>query len=140
MADIRHRVGIAAPAERVYQTLATTDGLSGWWTRDVRGDSRMGGKLEFYFGQPEPAVVMEKIYRQFGFGDSPALKPRWLTKAKQGAVPSRAPALPPPPWQERIETAWSEIFNRYGYQTRLAVPRVERPVPQSHEAHAASLS
>jgi len=59
MADIRHRVGIAAPAERVYQALATTDGLSGWWTRDVQGDSRMGGKLEFYFGQPEPAAVME---------------------------------------------------------------------------------
>jgi uncharacterized protein YndB with AHSA1/START domain len=59
MADIRHRVGIAAPAERVYQALATTDGLSGWWTRDVHGDSRMGGKLEFYFGQPEPAAVME---------------------------------------------------------------------------------
>jgi hypothetical protein len=30
MADIRHRVGITAPAGRVYHALATTDGLSGW--------------------------------------------------------------------------------------------------------------
>ncbi len=37
MADIRHRVGIAAPRERVYRALATREGLSGWWTRDVRG-------------------------------------------------------------------------------------------------------
>jgi hypothetical protein len=37
MFDIRHRVGITAPAGRVYHALATTDGLSGWWTRDVTG-------------------------------------------------------------------------------------------------------
>jgi uncharacterized protein YndB with AHSA1/START domain len=59
MADIRHRVGIAAPPERVYQALATREGLSGWWTRDVRGDAEPGGKLEFYFGRPEPSAVME---------------------------------------------------------------------------------
>jgi hypothetical protein len=29
MLDIRHRVGIIAPVERVYRALATTDGLSG---------------------------------------------------------------------------------------------------------------
>ena len=57
MADIRHRVGITAP-RRVYHALATTEGLSGWWTRDTAG-TRPGGKLEFYFGQPEPAAVME---------------------------------------------------------------------------------
>jgi uncharacterized protein YndB with AHSA1/START domain len=59
MADIRHRVGIAAPAECVYQALATTEGLAGWWTRDVAGDPQPGGKLRFYFGNPEPAAVME---------------------------------------------------------------------------------
>jgi uncharacterized protein YndB with AHSA1/START domain len=61
MVDIRHRVGITAPAGRVYQALATRDGLSGWWTRDVRGTSEAGGKLEFYFGGSEPAAVMEVI-------------------------------------------------------------------------------
>lgn len=59
MPDIRHRVGITAPAGRVYQALATKEGLSGWWTRDVRGEDEMSGKLEFYFGYPEPAAVME---------------------------------------------------------------------------------
>ena len=59
MADIRHRVGISAPAATVYQAVATKAGLAGWWTRDVRGDDSAGGELLFYFGGPEPAVVME---------------------------------------------------------------------------------
>jgi uncharacterized protein YndB with AHSA1/START domain len=59
MADIRHRVGVGAPAERVYQALATREGLAQWWTRDVGGDEEKGGKLEFFFGGPEPAAVME---------------------------------------------------------------------------------
>jgi uncharacterized protein YndB with AHSA1/START domain len=59
MADIRHRVGISAPAATVYQAVATKEGLAGWWTRDVRGDASEGGQLLFYFGGPEPAAVME---------------------------------------------------------------------------------
>ena len=59
MADIRHRVGISAPAAKVYHAVATKDGLAGWWTRDVRGEASEGGELLFYFGGPEPAVVME---------------------------------------------------------------------------------
>jgi uncharacterized protein YndB with AHSA1/START domain len=38
MADIRHRVQIAASPEQVYQELTTKDGFSRWWTRDVAGD------------------------------------------------------------------------------------------------------
>ena len=59
MADIRHRVGIIAPKEQVYNALATVEGLSRWWTRDASGDPAVGGKLAFRFGQPEPAAVME---------------------------------------------------------------------------------
>jgi len=60
MPDIRHRVAISAPLESVYEAVATTDGLSEWWTRDgVRGDSSEGSRLQFFFGQPEPAAVME---------------------------------------------------------------------------------
>src|SRR6266851_2172459 len=59
MADIRHRAGIAAPKEQVYEALSTVEGLSGWWTRGTAGDPAIGGKLEFFFGQPEPAGVME---------------------------------------------------------------------------------
>jgi uncharacterized protein YndB with AHSA1/START domain len=59
MADIRHRVGITAPKAQVYAALATVEGLSGWWTRDTTGDCAVGAKLEFFFGQAEPAAVVE---------------------------------------------------------------------------------
>jgi uncharacterized protein YndB with AHSA1/START domain len=58
--DIRHRVAISAPLGSVYDAVATTEGVSEWWTRDgVRGESREGSRLQFFFGQPEPAAVME---------------------------------------------------------------------------------
>ena len=60
MSDIRHRVAISAPLESVYEAVATPEGLAEWWTRDgVRGESREGSRLRFFFGQPEPAAVME---------------------------------------------------------------------------------
>ncbi len=60
MPDVRHRVVMSAPLDRVYSAIATKDGLSDWWTRDgVRGESTEGSTIEFYFGQPEPAAVME---------------------------------------------------------------------------------
>ncbi len=60
MPDIRHRVVVSAPLKSVYEAVATTTGLSEWWTRDgVRGQSSEGSKVEFYFGSPEPAAVME---------------------------------------------------------------------------------
>ena len=60
MPDIRHRVAMSAPLESVYGAVATKDGISAWWTRDgVRGEASEGSRLGFYFGQPEPAAVME---------------------------------------------------------------------------------
>ncbi len=60
MPDIRHRVVMSAPLDQVYSAIATKEGLSDWWTRDgVRGQSAEGSTIEFYFGQPEPAAVME---------------------------------------------------------------------------------
>ena len=60
MPDIRHRVCISAPLGSVYEAVATEKGLSEWWTRDgVRGESSKGSRLQFFFGQPEPAAVME---------------------------------------------------------------------------------
>ena len=61
MPDIRHRVGIAAPQNRVYQTLSSKEGLAGFWTNQVEGASEVGGKLSFFFGSPEPGAVMEVI-------------------------------------------------------------------------------
>lgn len=61
MEAIRHRVGVQAPIETVYDALTTRDGVAQWWTRDVAGESGPGGKLEFRFGGPEPAAVMELV-------------------------------------------------------------------------------
>ena len=60
MPDIRHRVVMNAPLDRVYEAVATAEGVAAWWTRDgVRGESAVGGRLQFYFDQPDPAAVME---------------------------------------------------------------------------------
>jgi len=42
MVDILHRVGVKAPLSEVYEALATTDGIAGWWTRDTAGTSEVG--------------------------------------------------------------------------------------------------
>jgi len=59
MAEIRHRVGVAAPAQQVFDAVATLHGLRSWWTTDVRGDPSLGGRLDFHFGDAKPGAVME---------------------------------------------------------------------------------
>ena len=49
MVDILHRVGIKAPLEKVYQALATREGVAGWWTTDTQGESKVGGMLKTLF-------------------------------------------------------------------------------------------
>jgi uncharacterized protein YndB with AHSA1/START domain len=66
MADIRHRVGIAAPPEEVYEKLATVEGLRSWWTRDISGEAGVGDTLEFSFGGPGRIAGMQIVDRQPG--------------------------------------------------------------------------
>jgi uncharacterized protein YndB with AHSA1/START domain len=49
MFDILHRVGIKASPDKVYQALATPEGVAGWWTTDTTGDSKAGGMIKFRF-------------------------------------------------------------------------------------------
>jgi uncharacterized protein YndB with AHSA1/START domain len=49
MADILHRVGIAAPRHTVYEAITTIDGLSGWWAEDTHGTTDVGGVIQFRF-------------------------------------------------------------------------------------------
>lgn len=49
MIDIIHRIGIAAPIPRVYAALATVGGISRWWTEEVQGGSRAGGRIVLHF-------------------------------------------------------------------------------------------
>ena len=51
MPDILHRVGLKSSSpDEAYQALATLDGLSGWWTDDTKGESKIGGTIRFRFG------------------------------------------------------------------------------------------
>ncbi|HEY9027713.1 MAG TPA: SRPBCC domain-containing protein [Burkholderiaceae bacterium] len=49
MPDILHRIGIAAPPERVFAALASLDGLRGWWVAGAKGDADAGGVIDFGF-------------------------------------------------------------------------------------------
>jgi uncharacterized protein YndB with AHSA1/START domain len=51
--DIVHRVGIKAPPAKVYAALSTIDGLSGWWTRETTGQSKVGDVIKFFFHKPD---------------------------------------------------------------------------------------
>ncbi|ACL65000.1 Activator of Hsp90 ATPase 1 family protein [Anaeromyxobacter dehalogenans 2CP-1] len=53
MPDIIHRIAIRAPAAKVYEALATVEGVGGWWTRDAKGRSAPGGTLQFMFHRPD---------------------------------------------------------------------------------------
>jgi uncharacterized protein YndB with AHSA1/START domain len=47
--DIIHRIGIKAPLSKVYQAVATAEGVAGWWTRDTTGSGSVGGKVNVRF-------------------------------------------------------------------------------------------
>jgi Activator of Hsp90 ATPase homolog 1-like protein len=48
--DILHKIGIQASTQNnVYRALTTIEGLSGWWTKDTRGEGKIGGVLQFRF-------------------------------------------------------------------------------------------
>ncbi len=49
MFDILHRVGIKASPDKVYQALATPEGVAGWWTTSTTGDKKRGGVLKTAF-------------------------------------------------------------------------------------------
>jgi uncharacterized protein YndB with AHSA1/START domain len=49
MPDIMHRITIHASPERVYEALATAEGIRNWWTRDAILDSKNGVTAEFGF-------------------------------------------------------------------------------------------
>lgn len=84
MADIIHRIGIRAPATRVYEAVSTTDGVAGWWTRNTTGsgttasmnvrflgtDGREIGQMDFTVGRGAPGRRVE-----WRFTDGP---PEWV--------------------------------------------------------------
>ncbi len=53
MADILHRVGIKAPASKVYAALSTIEGVAGWWTKETSGSSKIGETIGVRFHSPD---------------------------------------------------------------------------------------
>ena len=52
MPDILHRVGIKSTSpDDTYQALTAIEGLSGWWTDDTKGESKVGEVVKFRFGE-----------------------------------------------------------------------------------------
>lgn len=49
MADILHLIQIRAPRETVYQTIATSEGIRQWFSRDADVEARIGGSGELRF-------------------------------------------------------------------------------------------
>ncbi len=47
--SISHRIGIRAPIAKVYEALSTGAGIARWWTREVTGDSKVGGTFQVRF-------------------------------------------------------------------------------------------
>jgi uncharacterized protein YndB with AHSA1/START domain len=70
MVDILHRVGMkSASPDEVYAALTTIEGLSGWWATDTKGQTEVGGTLEFRF---EPGGFDMRVLEL-----SPAERVRW---------------------------------------------------------------
>ncbi|HVE53130.1 MAG TPA: SRPBCC domain-containing protein [Ramlibacter sp.] len=79
MFSIVHRIGIKAPASRVYPALSTIEGVAGWWTRETAGKSNVGDRIVFTFRNTAGAEMgrfeMEVLEL------SPADKVRWRVKS-----------------------------------------------------------
>jgi uncharacterized protein YndB with AHSA1/START domain len=61
MVDIIHRIGIKSPLTEVYGALTTVDGLAHWWTEEVQGDDRSGGKIEFRFRSKSGELIGKMV-------------------------------------------------------------------------------
>ena len=58
MVNIRHRLTVDAPPERVGELATTTQGIEQWWTgRPVAGEDRVGGRFSVYFRDADHAAA-----------------------------------------------------------------------------------
>src|SRR6266850_4458956 len=53
MPDIIHKIGIKAPAAKVYDAVSTPKGVAGWWSKDTTGTTGVGGKMTSVFHAPD---------------------------------------------------------------------------------------
>jgi len=62
MADIIHRIGIKAPLSKVYEAVATAQGIAGWWSEETTGESRLGGVITSVFHSPDGREIGRMNY------------------------------------------------------------------------------
>lgn len=55
---LTRRLTIAAPATEVFDAVATLEGLRGWWTSLVSGDTSVGGAVQLRFQGLDEQIVM----------------------------------------------------------------------------------
>src|SRR5260370_3272864 len=53
MRDIIHKLGIKAPAAKVYEAVSTPKGVAGWGSKDTTGNTGVGGKMTSVFHAPD---------------------------------------------------------------------------------------
>ncbi|MHB8233198.1 MAG: SRPBCC domain-containing protein [Solirubrobacteraceae bacterium] len=62
MAEILHRVSIAAPVSTVHDLIASADGVGKWWSgRPLEGEAAVGKNLAVYFGESENAAAVMEV-------------------------------------------------------------------------------
>jgi len=55
--EIKHLYHIDAPIEKVYQAISSIEGLQNWWTIQTKGNSVLGGQIQFDFGDFEGPLM-----------------------------------------------------------------------------------
>jgi len=50
MADILQEFTIKAPRERVFEAMATPEGLARWWTKSATGEAKENAEFTLFFG------------------------------------------------------------------------------------------
>jgi uncharacterized protein YndB with AHSA1/START domain len=80
MADILHRIGIKAPVAKVYKALTTLEGLARWWTEDVSGDGKIGGKIEFRFRTKTGELLGEAFMEVQELGENKEVRWRCIAE------------------------------------------------------------
>jgi uncharacterized protein YndB with AHSA1/START domain len=79
MVDIVHRIGIKAPASKVYAALSTIDGVAGWWSEKTSGNSKVGGTIAVRFHTPSGEEIGG--FEMDVLEGVPDQKVRWRVKA-----------------------------------------------------------
>ena len=61
MPRILHKISIQAQPNAVYQALSEIDGLAQWWTETTSGQSAVGERIAFQFGQHTTGMQVEQL-------------------------------------------------------------------------------